>query len=815
MKNNASISKAFAVTAALMLLGAAHLRAGSATWLQNPVNSNWNSPSNWTAGGPPNGPMDTATLGTSTNDTLSLLADTEVNTILLNGDTTFDVFASPGFILFLTGAGITNNNPNKSHLFVTQTNGAGDFGLISFFNNAKVGSVWFANAGATVNTLGAFGGVTRFANSSSAGSGNFANFGGAVRGASGGSTVFFDDAKAGSGIFTNYGGAAAYAEGGRTNFNSGSSAQDGAFTNSAGVEFSGGYGGITEFSGTAGAASGTFNNNGSTQLSEGGGLTRFTNMSGAASARLIANSGTSPGAGGAIVFDNDSTGGTARVEVFGNGILDIRQHNAPGVTIGSLGGNGLVFLGRNNLTVGSNNLSTLFSGVIQEGDFGGNAGSLTKIGTGTLALLNANTYVGGTAVTAGRLLANNSAGSAVGTGGVMVINGGAALGGTGTVGAPVTIHSGAMLSGGDGTTASGSLKVAGNVTLNSGAIIELALGASGAHSTLTRAGGTWIFASNQAFAFINLGALPGFYDNIITGLAGDPGGVGSWTIATPGFAGTFGYDGAGNIDLNLTSTPGHMAGALANISTRLRVETGDNALIAGFIITGTQNKRVIVRAIGPSLPFADKLENPTLELRNSSGDLLDSNDNWVDSPNKQAILDSTIPPGNDFESAIVANLPANSASYTAIVRGAGDGTGIGVVETYDLDSSVNSKLANISTRGFVQTGDNVLIAGTIVTGQTSQRVIIRAIGPSLPIAGKMENPTLELRDSNGALLQANDNWVESADKQAIIDTTIPPANDLESAIVAILPANNASYTAIVRGVNDATGIAVVEVYALP
>lgn len=253
---------------------------------------------------------------------------------------------------------------------------------------------------------------------------------------------------------------------------------------------------------------------------------------------------------------------------------------------------------------------------------------------------------------------------------------------------------------------------------------------------------------------------------------------------------------------------------LANISTRLRVETGDNVLIGGFIITGTEPKKVIIRGIGTSLPLADKLSDPTLELHGPNG-LIEANDNWVDSPNKQAIIDSTIPPSNDFESAIVQTLAANNAGYTAIVRGVNGGTGIGVVEAYDLDTAANSRLANISTRGFVQTGDNVLIAGTIVVGQVSQNVIIRAIGPSLPIAGKMENPTLELRDSNGGVLQANDNWVDSPNKQQIIDTTIPPSHDLESAIVATLPAQNASYTAIVRGVNDTTGIAVVEVYALP
>lgn len=256
------------------------------------------------------------------------------------------------------------------------------------------------------------------------------------------------------------------------------------------------------------------------------------------------------------------------------------------------------------------------------------------------------------------------------------------------------------------------------------------------------------------------------------------------------------------------------ATTLANISTRLRVETGDNALIGGFIVTGTQPKRVILLAIGPSLPLADTLANPTLELY-SGNTLLQSNDDWVNSPDKQAIIDSGVAPTNNLESAIIATLPANNSQYTAIVRGLNNTTGIGVVQAYDLDRLVDSKLANISTRGFVQTGDNVLIAGTILLGQTSQKVIVRAIGPSLPFSGTLADPTLELRDQNGGLIDSNDNWKDSPNKQAIIDSTVPPTNDSESAIVATLPANSAQYTAIVRGVGGSTGIAVVEVFALP
>jgi hypothetical protein len=291
------------------------------------------------------------------------------------------------------------------------------------------------------------------------------------------------------------------------------------------------------------------------------------------------------------------------------------------------------------------------------------------------------------------------------------------------------------------------------------------------------------------------------------------------------YALTGGFWGVANLIPIVTPTPNPTATpsatpapktVLANISTRLLVGTGDDALIGGFILTGTQDKKVLIRAIGPSLTLAGKLENPTLELRDSAGTLLKQNDDWMNSTpaDKQAILDSHAQPTNDLESAIVATLPANTSQYTAIVRGLNNSTGIGVVELYDLDLTVDSKLANISTRGVVQTGDTVLIAGTIVLGPSSQKVIIRAIGPSLSIAGKLLDPTLELRDANGGVLRANDNWRIGGQETEIIASSVAPTNDFESALIHTLPGNGASYTAIVRGVGGATGIAVVEVYAL-
>ena len=254
-----------------------------------------------------------------------------------------------------------------------------------------------------------------------------------------------------------------------------------------------------------------------------------------------------------------------------------------------------------------------------------------------------------------------------------------------------------------------------------------------------------------------------------------------------------------------------------NIATRLRVELGDNALIGGFIVSGTQPKRVIVRALGPSLTalgIAGAIPDSVLELRNSSGALLAFNDDWQ-SDQQVEIIGTGLAPSHIWESAIVTTLSANNSAYTAIVRGYNNATGIGVVEAYDLDRTTNSKLANISTRGFVNTGDNVMIGGLIIVGTAPANVIVRAIGPSLGnfgVPNAIPDPTLELRDGNGALVAFNDDW--RTDQQAqIIATGLAPSENLESAIVRSL--SPAPYTAIVRGYNNLTGVAVVEAYQLP
>jgi uncharacterized delta-60 repeat protein len=252
-----------------------------------------------------------------------------------------------------------------------------------------------------------------------------------------------------------------------------------------------------------------------------------------------------------------------------------------------------------------------------------------------------------------------------------------------------------------------------------------------------------------------------------------------------------------------------------NISTRMKVETGDNVMIGGFIITGNQAKRVIVRAIGPSLASAGlsgALADPMLELHKADGSVV-TNDNWR-STQQAEILATGLVPKNNFESAIVATLPPGN--YTAIVRGKNNTTGIAVIEAYDLDQVADAQLANISSRGFVQAGDNVMIGGIIVgpTGTSGGKMLIRAIGPSLSAAGianPLRDPTLALHNGNGQSIALNDNW-KSTQQAAIQATGIPPANDKESAIVASLPPGN--YTAIVRGKNNTTGVALVEAYRI-
>jgi hypothetical protein len=253
---------------------------------------------------------------------------------------------------------------------------------------------------------------------------------------------------------------------------------------------------------------------------------------------------------------------------------------------------------------------------------------------------------------------------------------------------------------------------------------------------------------------------------------------------------------------------------LANISTRARVLGGDNVSIAGFIVTGNVPKKVIILGIGPSLSsfLPNPLPNPTLQL-NRDNTVLTTNDDWKETQQTE-IQNSGLAPTHNLESAIIRTL--DPGNYTAILRDKDNAAGIGIVQVYDLDSGADSKLANISTRAFIEPGDNVLFAGIIGGGNGSQpKVLITARGPSLApfgVPNPIPDPFLELHDKNGALITSNNDW-ESDQKDAIAATGVGPTNPKESALLAtLLPAEN--YTAIVKDANNASGVGLVEVYHL-
>jgi hypothetical protein len=256
-------------------------------------------------------------------------------------------------------------------------------------------------------------------------------------------------------------------------------------------------------------------------------------------------------------------------------------------------------------------------------------------------------------------------------------------------------------------------------------------------------------------------------------------------------------------------------GQLVNISTRLKVLTGNSVLIGGFIIGGTgANKELLVRGLGPTLSqfgVAGALADPTLELHNSAGGVIASNDNWKDTQ-QAAIMATGLAPPKDLESAILETLA--TGNYTAILRGKNNTTGVGLVEVYDIDKAFDTTLTNISTRGFVNVGQNVMIGG-FISGNGLVRVIVRALGPTLTqfgVPNVLADPTLEIHDANGATIASNDNWADT--QQAEIQASgFAPPNAKESAIILVRPPGNT--TAIVAGKNNTTGNALVEVYILP
>ena len=304
---------------------------------------------------------------------------------------------------------------------------------------------------------------------------------------------------------------------------------------------------------------------------------------------------------------------------------------------------------------------------------------------------------------------------------------------------------------------------------------------------------------------------------------------GQVTVATDRASGSFFPIGTTTVTATARDTAGNTATKtfrvtvrateMANISTRVPVGSRDNeAGIGGFIVQGNGLRRIVVRALGPSLnangaAVPNRLENPTLQLfRGGSDEPIATNDDWETSSNASSISAVGLAPNDSRESAILIDLA--EGEYTAVIRGAGGSAGNALVEVYAVLTDAPAFLGNISTRGFVQTGDNVLIGGVIVRGGDPQRLLFRAIGPDLAnrgVSDALQDPVLELFDSNGESLALNDNWRDN--EEAISETKMPPSDDRESAIVQTLRAGN--YTAVVRGVADTTGIGLVEVFTIP
>jgi hypothetical protein len=309
----------------------------------------------------------------------------------------------------------------------------------------------------------------------------------------------------------------------------------------------------------------------------------------------------------------------------------------------------------------------------------------------------------------------------------------------------------------------------------------------------------------------------------VAGLAGSSGSA-DGTGSAARFSSPFGMavDSTGNLYVADTGNETIRVGSLVapaqtqNISTRLKALSGDNVLIGGFIITGDVPKRVMIRGIGPSLSLAGAMADPVLQLHKPDGSVV-SNDNWkIDDQSGQsqeAVIRATmLQPSNNLESALAVTLPPGA--YTAIVSGEGGGQGVALVEVYDLEGTAPSKLANISTRGFVDQGDNVMIGGFIIgpTEAGSNRVVIRGIGPTLPLSTALQDPVLELHDGNGALLVSNDNWGDNAEAANIQALNLAPRDPRESALLRAL--SPGAYTAILSGKNGTTGVGLIEVYNL-
>ena len=522
--------------------------------------------------------------------------------------------------------------------------------------------------------------------------------------------------------------------------------------------------------------------------------------------------------------------------------------------------------GRINGGAGGTNSLTVSPGAGNTFSYAGKLSNFNtvQINAGTTSFSGDNSYTGTTTISGGTLLAKNGGGSATGTG-LVTIQSGGTLGGPGIV-SNVSVQSGGNITPREGATTA-SLRT-GAVTFTSGAVFNVQLNGTTAGAQYDQIVATGNVTLGNATLNVGLGFAPGAGTSFtIVQTSGSVSGTFlgltdgaqitaggktfvihytattvTLTVTTPGPTPTATATATATATpvatptatatstpgstptATPTATPGASAGTVGNVSTRLPVGTGENILIEGFIVQGPAGslKKIIIRAIGPSLvPFGilDAVANPILEIHDSSTATVATNDNWkstiigglITSDQTNEINNSGVAPSNDAESAIIAELAPGS--YTAQVRGVGNTTGTGVVDAYDLSSASPARLVNIATRGLIQPGDKLMIAGFIVqSGPVT--VVLRATGPSLTAFGinnALPDTTLQLRNQNGVIVRENDDWM--TDQKAALEATgLQPSNDREAALIETIPPGQ--YTAQVRGKPEATGIGVVEVYFL-
>lgn len=791
-----------------------------------------------------------ATSGTFTNNPgapgvsagVSFFADTSTAS-----SGTFTNVASP---LSGVGAGYTvfsvNATAGDANFVNTGSAVSGaEAGLTVFINKSTVSAAVFTNNGGQAG--GANGGSTQFRDTSRAGGGTFVNHGGAVNGANGSITFFDSNATAENGTFTNEAGEVSGANGAFTAFLGNATASNGTVSSNGGA-VSGAFGGTTYFGAQSSAGLATFANNGGIVSGAFGGTTEFHDSSTAGNSTLTASGGA--GEGGSIFFWDDSTADFARVVLFDNGYLNVAHHNPNGLTIGSIEGNGVVFLGATILSVGNNNLDTTFSGTIQDGGAGG---TLTKVGSGILTLEGGpnNDHIADTVtIEANGIINLNYTGLPDTVAGLLVdgvpqppgVYGSAASGAPN----PLPIFAGL-----------GTVQVV-TPTVTPPVITSPLVGAGTVGQPfvyqIEATGATVLDVTNPP---------PGLHlDSQLRAIVGIPDSPGTFQVGLN----ASNSQGTANATLVVTVLPPPPGGPIIASGTAATGRVGQPFLFRVYTTGGSPAGSLTVSGLPPGLvtnavPGLNGLISGTPTVEGSSAVGLTVMDGqftttgilqltFTADPARPVITSPTLVslvPGEFFSYTITApssvgtfdppifsilgNLPqgltfnAATGTISGVVSPSqpnlAGGTLLGSIQLFATNTQGTSTLpltflrqsggvVNLSTRLQVGTNENVLIGGFIVQGNAPKVVIIRAIGPSTGIPGALQDPTLEMHDSANHVVM-NDNWRETQ-QDIIVATTIPPANDLESAIVIGLDPGN--YTAIVAGKNGTTGIGLVEVYDL-